>query len=228
MPNGSQRTTNVLLGMTVICVVTMTALSLAQFLRSPRAGSQNKGPEFVESANAAALADFGHRVGSNSATVVITVFSDFQCPACAAFANRTLPALREKYPDKFVLNFRHWPLEQHPHAFAAATAAECAASQNRFEAFHDLLFAQQSRIGQEPFRVMASDAGVQDLDAFERCLVDELAASVVRRDSDAIQPFEPSGTPTIVVGSTLIRGGASLALLDSLLANSLKLLPGRD
>ena len=50
--------------------------------------------------------------------------------------------------------FRHFPLPDiHPHAIAAATAAESSALQGRFWGMHDTLFDHQKALGDGDLRV---------------------------------------------------------------------------
>jgi protein-disulfide isomerase len=78
--------------------------------------------------------------GNPDAEVVLTKYSDFQCPACQAVAPFAAE-LVEQYPDQLRFEYKHFPLEQiHPFALAAAMAAEAAGQQDQFYAYHDLLF----------------------------------------------------------------------------------------
>ena len=55
--------------------------------------------------------------------------------------------------------FRHFPLtEIHPHAFAAAAAAEAAALQGRFWDMHELLFHRQKALEDGDLRRYAAGA----------------------------------------------------------------------
>lgn len=62
------------------------------------------------------------------ATAVLDVWCELQCPDCRS-ALVDLRALRARYGDRLELRLRHFPLEKHKHAFAAAQAAEEAAEQ---------------------------------------------------------------------------------------------------
>lgn len=63
--------------------------------------------------------------GNQQASVYLVEFSDFQCPACAAFAP-TVNMLTEKYKDQLLFAYRHFPLPQHEFAKKAAYAAEAS------------------------------------------------------------------------------------------------------
>jgi hypothetical protein len=53
----------------------------------------------------------------------------------------------------------------------------------RFEAFHDVLFAQRDSIGTKPWSRFAVDAGLSDTSAFERCLQSAPEREAVARDT---------------------------------------------
>ncbi len=159
-----------------------------------------------------ALATEGVRIGSRDAPLVLIEFADFQCPFCAVAANNLREALSH-YGDDVAVVFRHFPLEHiHPHAYAAAVAAECAASQDRFEAFHDLLFARQDEIGETPWAQFAAAAAV-DTVPFARCMEATWPRDRVFEDARAARKIGLTGTPSIVVGGLLLSGTPSVATL---------------
>ncbi|MGX1800686.1 DsbA family protein, partial [Streptomyces albidoflavus] len=67
---------------------------------------------------------------SPSSPVVLDVWCELQCPDCHT-ALGDLDALRERYGDRLDIRLRHFPLEKHRHAFAAAQAAEEALVQGK-------------------------------------------------------------------------------------------------
>ena len=71
---------------------------------------------------------------------MLIVYSDFECPYCAALELRLRAA-------QVTVCFRHFPVRtKHPRAWAAAGAAEAAALQGAFWPMHDALFADQGRL----------------------------------------------------------------------------------
>src|SRR5882762_9084083 len=89
----------------------------------------------------------------------LVVYGDFECPYTAA-AMRDIGHLLERGA-AFEVVFRHFPLREiHPHAQAAAEAAEAAARQDRFWEMHDLLFRNQLRLESEDLRRYAERLGL--------------------------------------------------------------------
>jgi len=80
--------------------------------------------------------------GNASSSVSIVEYSDFQCPACAAF----YPLVEEvsaKLGTQFHFAYRHFPLTQHLNAVPAAQAAEAAGRQGKFWEMYSEIFTQQ-------------------------------------------------------------------------------------
>lgn len=134
-------------------------------------------PGATTPANASILIDtwqadnaLGIRIGAPSAPIVITEFMDFQCPFCRRLAPR-VDSLLTEYPDHVAVIFQHYPLTGHSYALPAAIAAECADRQGRFHSMYKALFDKQDLLGKKSFPEYAVDAGVEDLHAFERCVM---------------------------------------------------------
>ena len=71
---------------------------------------------------------------------LLVVYSDFECPYCAALELK----LREA---AYTVCFRHFPVKaKHPRSWPAAAAAEAAHRQGAFWPMHDALFADQGRL----------------------------------------------------------------------------------
>jgi protein-disulfide isomerase len=87
-----------------------------------------------------------HIIGPATAPVTLVEYGDYECPYCGA-AHLIVKKIQEAIGDELRFVFRHFPLTQiHPHAEAAAEAAEAAGSQGRFWEMHDLLFENQQAL----------------------------------------------------------------------------------
>src|SRR5699024_12409392 len=71
--------------------------------------------------------------------LVITEYSDYQCPACAYF-HPFVKKIRENMGDKVVFNLRYFPLSSHRYSALAARAAQAAKNQVEFMKMHSMLF----------------------------------------------------------------------------------------
>ena len=155
----------------------------------------------------------GHVFGPDSAPVSVAVFSDFQCPYCAQ-AQGLITTILTEYPGRVRVLYRHLPLETiHPQAWAAAMASECAADQEDFAAFHDLLFARQDSLGLLSWHEYAVRAGVRDLAEFDHCVAGQQDTGVVERDVMLARELGVDITPTFIIGDKAYRGLPSIAWL---------------
>lgn len=77
--------------------------------------------------------------GNPKAPIHIVEYTDFECPACTKGAI-LIKDYMEKYPARVYLEYRHFPLPSiHRYAMMSAAFAECAAEQDKFWPFHDVL-----------------------------------------------------------------------------------------
>lgn len=138
--------------------------------------------------------------GNSEAAVVLTEYSDFQCPACAAAAP-VAAALVEQYGDSLRFEYKHFPLISiHPHAVAAAVASEAAGQQGKFWEMHDMLFAKQTTWAptaspQVYFIEYAKELGL-DVDQFKLQLGSSVLESSIRQSFNDVRAKGYTGTPT--------------------------------
>jgi protein-disulfide isomerase len=148
----------------------------------------------------------------SSATPLVVLYADFECPHCAALHARLHRlALR--------VCFRHFPVRSgHPRAWPAAQAAEAAARQGRFWEMHDALFADPARLEDPHLWDRARRLGL-DLDRFDRDRRSDEVVERVRGDFRAGVRGGVVTTPTAFVmtgggGSAPIDADALVALAD--------------
>jgi uncharacterized membrane protein/predicted DsbA family dithiol-disulfide isomerase len=88
--------------------------------------------------------------GKPTATYTIIEFADYGCSHCRD-ASADMDAFIKKYPDRYRLAFRNFPLGRWPYSAMEAAAAEAAGLQGKFWEMHDILFAHQPEIDTETF-----------------------------------------------------------------------------
>lgn len=76
--------------------------------------------------------------GAREPKVIVSVFTDYQCPNCRR-AGDVAHRLLDRWPDEVQVRFHHLPLEIHPLAIRAAVAAQAAHRQGRFLCMHTSL-----------------------------------------------------------------------------------------
>jgi protein-disulfide isomerase len=160
--------------------------------------------------------------GSPDAKVKIVEFADFQCPYCKKWNDTTAPALKEKYGDKIVIYFRHYPLTSiHPQAMDGAVAAECAAEQNKFWEMHDGLFETQDAINLHNSQALAGKLGL-DMTKFNSCMANNPGQANINADVLDGVSYGVAGTPTFLINGVRLLGALPLerftAVIDQELA----------
>ena len=152
-----------------------------------------------------------HVRGLPSAEVTLVEYGDFECP----YTRRARPVVRrlrqEFGEERLLFVFRNFPLSRiHPHAQAAAEAAEAAAAQGRYWEMHDLLFDNQWHLEDEDLRRYAQRLGL-DLERFDRELTEHAHAHRVHEDATSGLKSGVRATPTFFVNGLRHDGPNDLA-----------------
>lgn len=142
--------------------------------------------------------------------VVLDVWCELQCPDCRS-ALDDIRALRARYGDRLDVRLRHFPLEKHKHAFAAAQAAEEAAEQGRAWPYVEAVLGRVEELGRtgEPFLVEAARELGLDAEEFDTALIDGRHILIVDADQAEGKAIGVTGTPTYVIGGERLDGGKS-------------------
>ncbi|MBV1934983.1 DsbA family protein [Streptomyces sp. BV286] len=147
---------------------------------------------------------------SSPAVPVLDVWCELQCPDCRS-ALDDLRALRARYGDRLELRLRHFPLEKHQHAFAAAQAAEEAAEQGLAWPYVEAVLERVSELDRrgEPLLVeVARELGL-DAEEFDTALIDGRHMLIVDADQAEGKAIGVRGTPTYVIDGEHLDGGKS-------------------
>ncbi len=140
--------------------------------------------------------------------VLLVVFSDFQCPYCAQ-AQRTLQTLQSGRGKGLKLVYKHFPLTQiHPQALPAARAAWAAGRQAKFWEFHDALFSNQTKLGEDLYQQIAKNLSL-NLESFTRDRKGEASLQAIGQDLALAERLALQGTPTF-----LLQRGDSLEVIS--------------
>ncbi|MFE6051722.1 DsbA family protein [Kitasatospora sp. NPDC056446] len=135
---------------------------------------------------------------------------DLQCPDCRT-ALDDVRALRAQYGDALSVELRHFPLEKHKHAYAAAEAAEEAFGQGLGWPFVEALLARVEELdarGQQVLLDVAREVGA-DVEEVDTALVDGRHMLTVDADQAEGKAIGITGTPTYVIGGKRLDGGQS-------------------
>jgi protein-disulfide isomerase len=159
-----------------------------------------------------------HLRGSPAGRLIVE-YGDYECPYSRQ-AFREIERVERQLGGAVRFAFRHFPLtEIHPHALAAASAAEAAAAQSRFWDMHELLFHRQSALEDEDLRSYAAELAL-DLARFDRDRIGAVVLERVRRDvQSGLASGEVRGTPTLFIDGVVHSGSYDAdTLLEALAA----------
>ncbi|MFC9113965.1 MULTISPECIES: DsbA family protein [Streptomyces] len=144
------------------------------------------------------------------AAPVLEVWCELQCSDCRT-ALDDLRALRARYGDRLEIRLRHFPLEKHKHAFAAAQAAEEAWEQGQGWPYVEAVLGRLDELDRrgESFLVeVAAELGL-DAEEVDTALIDGRHILVVDADQAEGKAIGVTGTPTYVIGGERLDGGKS-------------------
>jgi protein-disulfide isomerase len=143
-----------------------------------------------------------HVDGSLYARVIVVEYGDFECPNCAQ-AYHAARTMRRRFGNHAAFIFRHYPLvEVHPHALAAAEAAEAAGRQGKFWSMHDRLFENQLHLKPHQLRQYALDLEL-NMDLYDWEISEHVYLQRIHEHIDGGQKSGVRGTPTFFVNGTV-------------------------
>jgi protein-disulfide isomerase len=146
-----------------------------------------------------------HAVGPAEARVTLVEYGDYECPYCGAL-HPVIEAARKAFGGNLLFVFRHFPLRSsHPHALAAAKAAEAAGEQGKFWEMHHRLYQRQTELEDEDLLRHAREIGL-DVPRFERELGARTHEARIREDLASAAQSGAGGTPSLFINGELYQG----------------------
>ncbi len=179
-------------------------------------------------------------MGDKNAPVIIAEFGDFMCPFCGEVHREIEPLWRKEYIDtgKALYVFRDFISANHPQAYPAAEANECADRQGKQKQWqmYDLLF-DNAYAGDkwtefdakdqlnDAFKKYAAKIGL-NMEQFSKCMENDYFASEINSDISAGLTIGVSGTPTIFIGNdqtgfSMIKGAQPYSVYKQIIDGKL-------
>lgn len=216
--SGAPSTTIWIIGAVALVAIAIVLILIAQ-------GSPTAAGDFTTPESRAWPMEDGKALGAADAPVVIREFSDFQCPFCRNFSSGTQKQIIDQYIETGQVRFEY-------HHFIvidgnvggnesrrAAEASECAAEQNRFWDYHEILFANQIGEGVGGFNDARLRQFAQalklDTDQFNQCFNSGKYASVVSDDETLARSLRVTGTPSVFINDTKIENPLDFAAIQA-------------
>jgi protein-disulfide isomerase len=159
----------------------------------------------------------GTAMGDPNAPVLVQVFEDFQCPSCRIYSEDVEPAVVETYVQTGIVRyeFHQYPFLDDRSATKesdqAANASLCAAEQDRFWEYHDMLFANWNGENQGAYadkRLVAFAEAIDlDMNAFNACFESNAYKDQITQDLNDGVRLGVTGTPSVFVNGQIVRPG---------------------
>jgi len=162
--------------------------------------------------------------GQKDAPVLLSVFSDFECPFCREEYQKVWGEIMPQYRGRVALAFHQLPLGKHPWAMEAARVSVCIHGQGeeRFWAISDWLFRNQAELTSDKIRLEAFYRPGIDPERLQKCLDDDKESSeVIRHDAGLASDLFVTSTPTMFVNGRRVVGDVSSTTLRRMIEEAL-------
>lgn len=151
-------------------------------------------------------------------TLLLVVFSDFECPSCGRFAEFVENKIEPMFDGQLRVVFRHYPIDQscnhltgktmHPHACQGAYLAEAARIVGGNDAFwkaHDYLFEHRHELkhGQLKSKSLADELKL-DHSTLTSAMASEEVLSRIREDVEQAKVCAIRGTPAVFLQNKVV------------------------
>ncbi len=157
-------------------------------------------------------------LGPKAAKVAVVEFFDYNCGYCrAAFPD--LQATLKANPDARIV-IKDLPVLG-PESVAASRLALAARKQGKYVEFHTALMATRARIDEATALTVAKTVGL-DLDKLKADAKGKEVDDTLARNHALAEALGITGTPSFVIGETLIPGKVSAEVLGQALAEARK------
>ena len=155
----------------------------------------------------------GYLLGSDSATIEISEYADYQCPGCQVFETIQFPSIQKELIDPGIVRWRYrdFPLDEiHSHSRLASHSAACASDQGKYWEQHRQIYEAQSEWAAASsagpiFRRLAQQVGL-DLARYDECMKSAKFAGRIEASLQEGLKLGVHSTPTLLVNGRLYAG----------------------
>jgi protein-disulfide isomerase len=171
-------------------------------------------------------ADLSRIDGKPNAKLWILIVSDFQCPYCKEYHDKTGKQVHKEFVETGIARvaYINYPLKIHRNAVPASEAAMCAGAQDKFWPFHDKLFENQQALTRDKLEAHAQAVGL-DLTKFKAALDGNTHAAAVDRDMKLGEGVKVNGTPTMFLNGKRVENPTDVGFVSALIDAELKAAP---
>jgi protein-disulfide isomerase len=137
--------------------------------------------------------------GDVNAKVTIIEYSDFFCPACNTL-NNNMAEIENLYGNNVKIVFKCLPIINQLEGKNAAMAAYCAAEQNKFWEYKDLLFQNSNILYDQTYKDLAKALNLNEQN-FNTCLASQRYESLINNNLAEALKLEITSLPTVYVNN---------------------------
>ena len=153
-------------------------------------------------------------LGNPDGSLVIYEFSDYNCGYCKRVFGPIQEVLAEDDDIRVVI--KEFPILSQS-SLVAAQAAIATQKQGVFPQYHVTMLTYPGAISMDTILAAARDAGA-DIDQLQKDMRSAETAAVINRTRMSAEQLQISGTPGLIIGSTIIPGAISGEELRRLIA----------
>ena len=154
--------------------------------------------------------------GNPDGDVTVVEFFDYRCGVCKRIHPiveqlvKTDPNIRRVY--------KEWPILG-PNSVLASRAAIAARKQGKYLALHKVMIQATSSYSEDDIMAMARSVGI-DTARLARDMRSPETDAILRDNYALAEKLRLNGTPSFVIGDTLLRGGRDLDSLRAIVAEA--------
>jgi len=153
-------------------------------------------------------------IGPADAELTIVEFFDYQCGYCKAMKPAMQNILASEKDVRVVM--KEFPILSEVSTIAAR-AALAAQAQGKYAVFHDRLMGHRGRLSEEAIFAAAQEVSL-DVERLKADMQAPSVEAVLKRNHMLAERLEISGTPTFIVGETLVPGAVNEEGMRKLIA----------
>jgi protein-disulfide isomerase len=160
----------------------------------------------------------GTTLGDPNAPVMLVEYADYQCAYCRRFSEETEPVLVEQYVATGQLYIVYKNFALYDSSIPFVESALCAADQNKFWEYHDVLFANQGTTDPNKYSKRRLEAYAEvvglDMDQFNQCLSERSHRDDVQQIRAEAASEGVDTTPTFFINGKLLLGAQGLEVFQ--------------
>jgi protein-disulfide isomerase len=154
--------------------------------------------------------------GNPQGDITLVEFFDYRCPYCKQVQPGIEKLLREDHQLRVV--YKEFPVLG-PESDLAARVALAARSQDKYDAFHNAMMVATGHIDEAVIYKVAASVGL-DVDQVKQDVRSPDVDKELKANLDLGKALDLDGTPSFIVGDTIVPGAISAGDLRQLIADA--------